>query len=78
MNNLKSLDKEIKQFVNDYGKAICHKAGLAGMINSFYCGTAIMPCDASAEEIANDLGLSSKEFDYWEDLYYKKSSWFNN
>ena len=77
MTNLKSLDKEVKQFVDDYGKSVCKKAGLAGCINSFYCGLDIRPIESSADEIANELGLFRKEFEYWEDLFYKKDSWLN-
>ena len=30
-----------------------------------------------SDEVANDLGLSTREYNYWDDLYYKKNSWFN-
>lgn len=72
MSNLKSLENEIMQFVNDYSKPICHKAGLAGMMNSFYYGSNLRPCEASADEIAKELELSEKEYSLWKDIFYKK------
>lgn len=75
------LDKEVRQFVEDNGFYNCHQIGLAGLMNAFYCSIPIEQSNlisVSADEVANDLGLSRKEFEYWEDLYYKKTSWFNN
>lgn len=77
MSKLEKLDKEVREFVNDFGKSICKRAGLAGLMRSFYCGLDIRPSESSADEIANDLGLSKKEFEYWEDLFYEKESWLN-
>ena len=77
MLKIDKLDKEVEEFVNDCGKSICKRAGLAGMMNSFYCGLDIRPSEASEDEIANDLELSKQEFEYWENLFYKKDSWLN-
>jgi len=48
------------------------------MMSAFYCGTYLeYTCNAGPDEVANDLGLSTWEYNYWDDLYYKKNSWFN-
>ena len=74
--DLKMLDKEVKQFVSEVGKANCKRVGLGSMMQAFYCGMELGP-SVDPYEVGTDLGLSSKEFDYWEDLFYKKNSWFN-
>lgn len=74
--DLKMLDKEVKQFVSEVGKTNCKHAGLGSMMQAFYCGMELGP-SVDPYEVGTDLGLSSKEFDYWEDLFYKKNSWFN-
>ena len=74
----KTLDTKVKKFVDDVGRNECKKAGLGAMMKAFYCGLRLSECSRrSSDEIANDLGLSTREFYYWEDLYYKKDSWFN-
>lgn len=76
--NLKQLDKEVKKFVAEVGRDECKKYGLSAMMQAFYCGMYLEPCDYSPDEVANDLGISNAEYNYWDDLYYKKSSWFNS
>ena len=76
--NKTELDKKVKEFVEEIGVEECKKAGLAAMMSAFYCGMHLdYTCNAGPDEVANDLGLSSWEYNYWDDLYYKKNSWFN-
>ena len=77
--DIKVLDKKVKDFVNEVGINECKKAGLSAMMSAFYCGMRLSDCTsaASPDEVANDLGLSTSEYYYWDDLYYKKNSWFN-
>lgn len=77
--DLKKLDTQVKDFVDEVGKAECTKYGLSAMMSAFYCGMRLSDCasNASPDEVADDLGLSSREYNYWDDLYYKKDSWFN-
>lgn len=74
----KKFEDSVKKFVKEVGVRECHKAGLAAMMMAFYCGTELeYDCCAGADEVANDLGISAREFNWWDDLYYKKDSWFN-
>ena len=75
-----SLDADVKKFVKDVGGySVCRRAGLSAMMQAFYCGMRLSDCtsEASPDEVANDLGLSTIEYNYWDDLYYKKNNWFN-
>ena len=53
--------------------------------DSFFCSDSTEPispvilekCGDDFYEIAAELGLSRKEVNYWEDLYWKKDSWLN-
>jgi hypothetical protein len=75
-----SLDADVKKFVEEVGGyGVCRRAGLSAMMQAFYCGMRLSDCtgEASPDEVANDLGLSTREYNYWDDLYYKKNSWFN-
>ena len=75
---MKKLDKEVKEFVEEVGYNICKKAGLGATISAFYMGMTPDPNDnGDFDDIANELGLLGKEVNYWEDLWYKKDSWFN-
>lgn len=75
----KSLDTEVKEFITEVGKSVCKKAGLAATVSAFYLGNYPNPNDTGDfDEVANELGLSRKDANYWEDLWYKKDSWFNN
>ena len=75
--NFRKLDSEVKKFVAEVGKSECKRAGLGSMMQAFYCGMELGP-SVDPYEVGEDLGLSSMEFNYWEDLFYKKNSWFNN
>lgn len=77
--NIKQLDKRVKDFVDEVGVNECKKVGLSAMMQAFYCGMRLNDClgAASPDEVANDLGISVQEYNYWDDLYYKKDSWFN-
>jgi len=71
-------EKEIKQFCKDAGYAHVKKCGLAATVMAFYMGTRLeWGKGEEFDDIANQLGLSRKECDYWEDLFYKKDSWLN-
>ena len=68
-------EKEIKQFCKDAGYAHVKKCGLAATVMAFYMGTRLeWGKGEEFDDIANQLGLSRKECDYWEDLFYKKDS----
>lgn len=74
----KKFDQEVKEFVEEVGKSVCKKAGIAATIVSFYTGVNPNSNNVgSFDEVVNELELSRKEIDYWEDLWYKKDSWFN-
>ena len=76
--NKKQMDEKIKKFVEEVGVKECNRAGLAAMMTAYYCGMHLeYNCCASPDEVANDLGISAQEYNYWDDLYYKKDSWFN-
>ena len=71
-------EKEIKQFCKDAGYAHVKKCGLAATVMAFYMGTRLeWGKGEEFDDIANQLGLSRKECNYWEDLFYKKDSWLN-
>lgn len=73
-----TLEQKIKEFVKEVGVKECHKAGLAAMMQAYYCGMDLdYHCCAGADEVANDLGISTREYNYWDELYYRKDSWFN-
>lgn len=77
----KSLDENVREFVESVGGYnACKRAGLCAMMQAYYCGMHLNECDknASPDEIASDLELTTREYDYWDDLYYRKDSWFNN
>ena len=75
---MKKLEKEIQAFVGTVGYNACKKAGLGPTMFAFYSG---MNPDSQFggewDEVANALGISSKEANYWEEIWYKKDSWFN-
>ena len=71
-------DKDVKEFVENVGGyTVCRHAGLAATMQAFYCGVDLSNNSADSSEIADDLGLSNGEYNYWVDLWYKKDSWFN-
>lgn len=72
----KKFDKEVQQFIEELGYHNCRKAGLGATMKAFYLGIGLEP-SGDFDEIANELELSRKETNYWEDLWYKKDSWFN-
>lgn len=73
----KQFEKDLKQFIEDLGYSNCKKAGLGATMKAFYLGTGLDTYGSDFDEVANELELSRKESNYWEDLWYKKDSWFN-
>lgn len=75
---MSNLEKDIKDFVDNVGKSTCKKAGLSATMKAFYLGMTPSTEDSGDfDEVANELELSRKEANYWEDMWYKKDSWFN-
>ena len=78
--NIKAMNKEVKAFVDEVGIDAVRKASLAEVLQAYYMGMPLEDCSpyCGADEVANDLGLSVAEINYWEDLKYKKTSWLNS
>lgn len=76
--DIKELDKDVREFVNDVGYSRIKRCGLGATIAAFYTGMNLVENSGDDfYEIAAELGLSRKEVNYWEDLYWKKDSWLN-
>lgn len=75
--NIKELDKNVKEFIERYGKNACINVELGTLAKAFYLGMKISDpyAEGDWDEIASELELSSREIKYWEDLYYNKNSW---
>ena len=73
----KKFDKAVQQFIEELGYHNCRKAGLGATMKAFYLGTDLDIYSSDFDEVANELELSRKDANYWEDLWYKKDSWFN-
>ena len=72
------LDNNVKEFINSIGKNLCKRAGLASTVVAFYEGrTPDTNFKGDFDEVVNELGLTQKEINYWEDLWYKRNSRFN-
>lgn len=73
-----SLEKDIKKFVEDVGYGTCKRAGLGPTMAAFYAGMTPDPSYGGEwDEVVNELGIPMREANYWEDIWYKKDSWFN-
>ena len=70
------FEKELKDWFDDRGYSELKKLGFAGTLKFYYMG--IKEEDrGDPSEIAEALGLSNQEWNTWEDIWYKKDSWFN-
>ena len=77
--DVKELDTDVREFMNEVGIKICRKAGLASTMKAFYLGLDTVSYDnGDFDEIVNELDLARQESSYWEDLWYKKDSWLNS
>ena len=71
-------ENDIKEFCKEFGYGTVKRAGIANTVKAYYMGIDLeFDEDADFDEVARELDMSRKEYNYWEDLFYKKDSWLN-
>lgn len=77
MAKMSKIEKELKEWFDEFNYNTLKKAGLAGCMKAYYLGMQPENTYDSPDEIANELGLTNQEWSTWERIWYNKESWFN-